>query len=61
MQADLICVVDKGRIVERGTHEELVRRGGIYHKLVSRQMARMNNALDTAPAAIDELFTEAAK
>jgi ATP-binding cassette subfamily B protein len=28
--ADLICVVDDGRIVERGTHDELVARGGLY-------------------------------
>jgi ATP-binding cassette subfamily B protein len=28
--ADLICVIDGGRIVERGTHDELVAAGGIY-------------------------------
>lgn len=28
--ADMILVMDKGRIVERGTHEELVRAGGYY-------------------------------
>jgi ATP-binding cassette, subfamily B, bacterial MsbA len=33
MNADLIVVLDQGRIVETGRHEELIRRGGIYQKL----------------------------
>ena len=32
-QADLIIVVDDGRIVERGTHESLVEAGGLYADL----------------------------
>ncbi|MFO1064175.1 MAG: ABC transporter ATP-binding protein [Pirellulales bacterium] len=32
--ADLILVVDNGRIVERGTHQELMARGGIYRNMV---------------------------
>ncbi len=35
--ADLICVVHEGRIVERGTHEQLYARGGYYTKLVDMQ------------------------
>ena len=35
--ADLICVVQDGRIVERGTHEALLARGGLYSELHRRQ------------------------
>ncbi|MGO9195506.1 MAG: ABC transporter ATP-binding protein [Acidimicrobiales bacterium] len=35
--ADLIVVVDAGRIVDRGTHEELYARGGLYAELYSTQ------------------------
>lgn len=40
---DLICVVNDGRIVERGTHEELIGRGGLYRQLYERQF------VDVAP------------
>jgi subfamily B ATP-binding cassette protein MsbA len=35
--ADAILVIDKGRIVERGSHEELCRRDGLYRKLYDLQ------------------------
>ncbi|HEX8147998.1 MAG TPA: ABC transporter ATP-binding protein [Pyrinomonadaceae bacterium] len=36
--ADLICVLDAGRIVERGTHGELLAAGGAYRELYRRQL-----------------------
>lgn len=35
--ADLICVLHEGRIVERGTHDELIKLNGYYKKLVDMQ------------------------
>lgn len=35
--ADKICVIDEGRIVELGTHEELLLEGGLYRELYERQ------------------------
>jgi subfamily B ATP-binding cassette protein MsbA len=35
--ADMICVFHEGRIVETGTHNELIAKGGIYSKLHSLQ------------------------
>ena len=37
-RADLILVMESGRVIERGSHEELMNARGMYHGMVLRQM-----------------------
>ena len=37
LSADQILVIDQGRVVERGTHQELLTQGGLYRDLYTRQ------------------------
>ena len=43
--ADLICVLDEGRIIEQGTHDELLALGGEYSALYERQLLEEELAL----------------
>jgi ATP-binding cassette subfamily B multidrug efflux pump len=38
MRADLILVLDDGRIVEKGTHQELLDKGGLYQEIFNLQL-----------------------
>ncbi|CAE8637893.1 unnamed protein product [Polarella glacialis] len=42
MAADRIIVIEAGRVHEQGSHEELLRQGGIYSTLVLRQAAKQS-------------------
>lgn len=42
VNADLICVMQEGKIVERGTHQELISRDGVYRHLVEMQSLTKN-------------------
>jgi subfamily B ATP-binding cassette protein MsbA len=42
--ADLICVMDRGQIVETGRHPELLARGGLYARLYAMQFAEQHAA-----------------
>ncbi len=44
LAADLILVLDRGRIVERGTHAELLEEGGLYARLYRTQFRRQAQA-----------------
>lgn len=48
--ADLILVLDQGRIVEQGTHRELLDQGGIYQRMVVLQTEDVGKVSDTVEA-----------
>ena len=54
-EADQILVLDKGNIVERGNHEELIRSGGIYQSIYELQLRPQEEVLLEAavPAMAD--------
>jgi ABC-type multidrug transport system fused ATPase/permease subunit len=43
-EADLICVIEDGRIVERGRHYELLEQGGLYRDLYERQFVEVDGS-----------------
>jgi ABC-type multidrug transport system fused ATPase/permease subunit len=49
--ADLIYVIDKGRVIEQGTHVELMARGGDYHRLYNLQFAEEAETSNSVRAA----------
>ncbi|MGB8819532.1 MAG: ABC transporter transmembrane domain-containing protein [Rhizobiaceae bacterium] len=48
LKADRILVMDKGRIVEEGTHRALVKKGGVYARLAKLQFDAGVSAMETA-------------
>ncbi|MFL5778363.1 MAG: ABC transporter ATP-binding protein [Chloroflexota bacterium] len=52
LRADQILVYDRGRIVERGTHAELLARGGLYARLYREQFLSELEATEATPSAV---------
>jgi ATP-binding cassette subfamily B protein len=52
MNADVILVLDNGRIVERGTHAELIEKRGLYASLLRRQLLEEDLEESTSPEAM---------
>jgi ABC-type multidrug transport system fused ATPase/permease subunit len=53
--ADRICVLERGRVVELGTHDELMARGGRYRTMFDLQARRFGATADEEGAAYDVL------
>jgi ATP-binding cassette, subfamily B, bacterial len=54
-QADRICVLEQGRVIELGTHDELMARGGRYQTMFDLQAQRFNAADDEEGKSYDVL------
>jgi subfamily B ATP-binding cassette protein MsbA len=59
-RADQILVLEQGRIVERGTHDELIARRGRYYEMHTRQLGT-GDLLDAAADPAEETPAEAAR
>lgn len=54
LAADLILVLDRGKLVEQGTHAELLARGGLYARLYDEQFKPGRNGATPLPAPVAE-------
>jgi ATP-binding cassette subfamily B protein len=52
LRADQILVMDHGRVVEQGTHAQLVNRGGLYGRLYLEQFASDTDSLGVVPVPV---------
>jgi ATP-binding cassette subfamily C protein CydCD len=57
--ANLILMTDAGRVIESGTHSELIARRGSYARLVERQMTSVQSSQSTSNRGL--LFASASR
>lgn len=57
-RCDMILVLDQGRIIERGTHDELILSGGLYAQFAEEQRVESElEALGSEPVSSEEVVT----
>jgi ABC-type multidrug transport system fused ATPase/permease subunit len=56
-QADRICVLEGGRVVELGTHDELMARNGRYRTMFDLQAQRFNALNEDEEGASYDVLT----
>jgi ATP-binding cassette subfamily B protein len=59
MRADLILVLDEGRVVESGTHDELLAINGLYARSWSSQMlASLHKVSRVRPSTLEDITVQ---